>query len=113
MNLCRAPVHQALRFPDPLYWRLDEDQRKPILQSLRDEEPALERRVALDTKQITQGLSEQRGGGIANPQLACGLLLFGEELAGKCEPLIQPVLAAHWLPICLQVAEAAWTCPWT
>lgn len=54
-----------------------------MLQSLRGDEPTSERRVALSTQQILQALAEQRNGGIANPQLACGLLLFGQELAGK------------------------------
>ncbi|KAK9859318.1 hypothetical protein WJX84_001977 [Apatococcus fuscideae] len=76
-----APVS----FPDPLYWRLDSDHRAPTLPSLKGDDAPIERRVALETKQILQVLSEQRNGGIANPQLACGLLLFGQELPGGKE----------------------------
>ncbi|KAK9826605.1 hypothetical protein WJX74_005156 [Apatococcus lobatus] len=110
MLVPRTPQVRCLTFPDPLYWRLDDDHRKPILQSLRDEEPVLERRVALETKQIFQALAEQRGGGIANPQLACGLLLFGDELPGGkqgVELWMQQGSWQHALRLTAGCAEAA------
>ena len=61
--------------------------------------------MALETKQILQVLSEQRNGGIANPQLACGLLLFGQELPGESPLHVGCIAAAN---ICAPPLGQSW-----